>query len=221
MKQASEAKIKTKNAEEEEKIKLSRQEDYMTEKTITWDSVPESSWDTNPSGRLSLKAGKLNGYYNIIIPSKVEETTIKSVSDIWGNGDFNLPEDVKSIKISEGITQIGASAFRNLKKLEYLYLPQSLEEINWRGFSGDSSLKKVTIPSNVKFISMEAFLNCRNLENVYIESTKFETINKIGSDAFKGLKAGSTIYVKNEIIASYLEGKYTPENTTISTYYDW
>ena len=64
---------------------------------------------------------------------------------------------IVSIDISEGITEIGAQAFRNLNKVEKIELPQSLTRIRGNAFIGCGGLKSLILYSGVTAIDQYAF----------------------------------------------------------------
>ena len=77
------------------------------------------------------------------------------------------------------VTSIAAKAFRNNKKL-----------------------KKVVIPSTVRKIGKQAFVNCKKLKNITIKANKL-TAKSIGSKAFKGINPKATIKVPKKKLKLY------------------
>ena len=68
-------------------------------------------------------------------------------------------------------------------------------------------------------------MSCKKLKNIYIETTSSDF--KVGSIAFRNIAENSTIYVRNDAIATQLNkkdgtySKYDLETTTISNDYNW
>lgn len=262
--QANKAKEDTRAAEIEEREKLSKNEDYITEALISWDNVPSEVWSVTSEGVLTVaNENLLNKYSNIRIPSEVNGIKITAI----GERAFQFSGSmIKNIIIPEGITDLKSMSFNSSVNLEYVSLPQSLVKIGSLAFQNCQKLKEVKIPNNVTTIEGEAFgncpnlknvyignrvknigmqafdhtsiqtiiipssvetlgwcvfLNCKTLENIYIESTDIS----FGGDVFGStkyrIKAGSTIYVRNPTIGAALSGQYNPEDTTISTNYNW
>jgi len=87
---------------------------------------------------------------------------------------------INEIRIPEGVTSIGKSAFKNCKELECVYLPSTLESIGASAFEGCSSLRRIEIPEGVVTIQRNAFYNCSSLWKVKIPSS----IQHIGPNAF-------------------------------------
>ncbi|MBQ6255176.1 MAG: leucine-rich repeat domain-containing protein, partial [Clostridia bacterium] len=69
-------------------------------------------------------------------------------------------------------------------------IPECMEEIRDRLFSGNKGITAVVIPGTVKKIGELAFSNCENLEEVLLE----EGIEEIGRNAFSGTKIRSLTY---------------------------
>lgn len=81
------------------------------------------------------------------------------------NGDFYsrpyavVADQVKNIKIEEGITSVGYNAFIGFSSLENVELPNSVNSIAAGGFQNCISLKNINIPENVSHIGGQAFEN--------------------------------------------------------------
>ena len=132
---------------------------------------------------------KITGYINdpieIIIPSKINGLPVT----IIGDRAFEHCDNLESIIISDGVTEIEGSAFWDCHKLinielpdsvtyigncafagcgkcEEIILPKGLIEISPSMFGKCYSLKKIEIPDKVTLIGDSAFHNCSNLENI-------------------------------------------------------
>lgn len=88
---------------------------------------------------------------------------------------------LNEVKIPSTVTKIKSSAFSGCTGLTKIELPPQLEEIDYNSFYGCSGLTEITIPSSVKTICSGAFEECYNLESV----TLSEGIREIGTEAFK------------------------------------
>lgn len=77
------------------------------------------------------------------------------------------------------VTSVAAKAFRNNKKL-----------------------KKVVIPSTVRKIGKQAFINCKKLKSITIKTNKL-TAKSVGSKAFKGINPKATIKVPKKKLKLY------------------
>ena len=88
---------------------------------------------------------------------------------------------INEIRIPEGVTRIGKSAFKNCKELENVYLPSTLQTIDVGAFEGCSSLTRVVIPEGVDTIMRNAFSGCTSLWHVKIP----RSVEHIGFNAFR------------------------------------
>lgn len=104
----------------------------------------------------------------------------EGLSCIGASAFCDSPE-LTEVKIPSTVTKIKDSAFWGCTGLTKIELPPQLEEVGYSSFYGCSGLTEITIPSSVKTIRSGAFQNCTNLESV----TLSEGIREIGNEAFK------------------------------------
>lgn len=91
------------------------------------------------------------------------------------------------INIPNTVKYIGNGAFENCKKLEEIYLPNTITALNnWNLFAGDENLKTVHLPEALTCIPRFAFYNCVSLKNINmpeklteIEESAFAYCNKL------------------------------------------
>ena len=88
---------------------------------------------------------------------------------------------VTGIRIPNGVTAIGESAFANCSKLTGISFPDSVTEIRNMAFQSCTGLKSISIPDGVKTISSLAFTSCSSLEDVHIP----DSVTKIENYAFR------------------------------------
>lgn len=67
--------------------------------------------------------------------------------------------EITSVKVEEGVTRIGDTAFALIYGLAEVILPESLEEIGGDVFT-KAAIKEITIPENVTSIGSGAFYSC-------------------------------------------------------------
>ena len=92
--------------------------------------------------------------------------------DIEASSDFEIVGDElitykgksKLVKVPEGITTIGASAFWNNTFVEEIILPNSLKRLGGDCFYYCTNLKKVNIPSEVWIMGNNPFAGCPKLK---------------------------------------------------------
>lgn len=104
----------------------------------------------------------------------------EGLSCIGASAFCDSPE-LTEVKIPSTVTKIKQSAFSGCTGLTKIELPPQLEEVGYSSFYGCSGLTEITIPSSVKTIRSGAFEECYNLESV----TLSEGIREIGTEAFK------------------------------------
>ena len=82
--------------------------------------------------------------------------------------DENVNNNIHSVVIENGITEIGDYTFCYTGNLEEIAIPNSVTSIGRGAFEGCSGLKKITIPDSVTSIERGAFMGCSdNLEIIY------------------------------------------------------
>jgi hypothetical protein len=97
-----------------------------------------------------------------IVPEKEaakEQLSEAKTEDETGNeSTYPCYDRIKSIVLEEGVTEIGTGAFRDLKYVEKVTLPQSLTLIRNGAFSGCEQLQ---------VIGRDASYGCSSLKEVY------------------------------------------------------
>lgn len=89
-------------------------------------------------------------------------------------------DSVKTLRISDGVTEIPAGAFRNFSKLQYLTIPDSLRYIGDSAFENCASLCWLKLPDGLIGIGESAFAGGGKLSPVYLP----ESVAWIGDRAF-------------------------------------
>ena len=99
----------------------------------------------------------------------------------WSIDTFSVPhlylngQEVKEIKIPEGTTSIGASAFAHRNDLAgELKIPAGVVSIGQYAFYGCENLTSVVIPDSVKQIGTMAFAGCTKLADITLPDTVIE-----------------------------------------------
>lgn len=124
---------------------------------------------------------------------------ISGKGSIYGAFD-SFRYDIKSVEISEGITEIGYEAFCQYINLESVKLPSTLKTIDDCAFYSCRSLKDLVLPSGLTSVGDLAFAECSSLNYV----TMPEGITYIGGEAF-GMIDEFTYY----IVLHCKKGSYT------------
>ena len=131
----------------------------------------------------SKTATVINGDYSqisdLIIPSTIiVGNTTCNVTAIAPKAFYGF-SNIRSVKISDGVTSIGADAFYNVR-MDWVELPTTLETIGARAFCYCYYLSYLNIPEGVTTVGDYAFYNCNNLQTIVLPST----LNSIGNRAF-------------------------------------
>ena len=99
--------------------------------------------------------------------------------------------DIKEVVIENGVTNIGACAFKDYKNITSVTIPSSVETIEENAFSGCESLTSVDIPNSVKTIGASAFKNCVELAHL----TLGKCVETIGRAAFSNCLLPKTLII--------------------------
>lgn len=91
--------------------------------------------------------------------------------------------DLKEVRIGEGITSIYEGAFYEFKALNHVELPESLTEIGKGAFQYCSSLREITLPSTLEKIGSNAF-QLSSLTFIELPAS----LKEIGESAFSQCK---------------------------------
>ena len=83
------------------------------------------------------------------------------------DGMFTIPEGTTKVKIAEGTTLIGESAFEECESLISVIIPDTVTIIDECAFACCTGLTKITIPDSVTSIGGAAFAECEGLLSVY------------------------------------------------------
>lgn len=132
------------------------------------------------SGSMAAKAAsantkKLSGVTYKITSAKKKTAAVSASS-----------KSVKNVKIAATVKVKGKT--------------YKVTEISKNAFKNRTKLKNVTIGKNIKTISSNAFYGCRTLSSVTISAT---SLTKIGTNAFKGIKANAKFSVPNAKYKQY------------------
>ena len=110
--------------------------------------------------------------------------------------DFYLAEsDIHSYHISPTINVIESLAFGHCRKLEIIYIPNSVTSIGAYAFYGCSSLTSITIGDSVTSIGNAAFRECSSLTSITIP----DSVTSIGGYAFFYCSSLTSITISNSV----------------------
>ncbi len=103
--------------------------------------------------------------------------------DGYGHPWYDLyQEDIKTVKIGDGVTTIGSGAFSDLPNLTAATVGNTVTTIEDYAFSESSELASINIPNSVTYIGSYAFNECFGLTAINIPGS----VTEIGDYAFCG-----------------------------------
>ncbi len=108
---------------------------------------------------------------------------------------YKYISDIKTIKISNGVTNIGDFAFYTCDNLTNITIPDSVTSIGADAFCFCRNLTSVTIPDSLTSIGADAFWYCENLTNITIP----DSVTSIGGYAFCGCKNLTSITIPDSV----------------------
>ena len=79
---------------------------------------------------------------------------------------FEYRNDISSVFIGDGVTNIGSNAFYYCSNMSSVNIPNSVISIESGAFRGCSGLTSVIIPNSVTFIEVFAFRQCVGLTEI-------------------------------------------------------
>ncbi|MBR4201917.1 MAG: leucine-rich repeat protein [Oscillospiraceae bacterium] len=91
-------------------------------------------------------------------------------------------KNLKSVKLPDGMTAIGAEAFSGCTGLETIVLPDTVESIGSGAFKGCTGLTEITLPDSVQTVGSYAFSGCTALKSAAFG----KSLESLGEEAFSG-----------------------------------
>ena len=113
----------------------------------------------------------------------------------------NHANDVKKVKICDGITHVGDWAFARMKNIEKIEIANTVKDIGEGAFAYCTKIKEVSFPDSVKEVKYQAFRGCIKLEKLNLNK-----VEKIGLEAFNNCASLNGVVIPNsvkEINAAY------------------
>jgi len=175
------------------------------------------------------EAGNLvmsNGVFNFAMPSFDYTLTAKwecnceyTYDALLKEGKCELCEgrisknNLTSIIIPEGVTEISASEFDGCYKLTTIALPNSITKIEEKAFHECTGLKSITIPDSVTSIGSAAFNYCTSLTSVRIPNS----VTSIGKSAFHACSSLTSVTIGNGV-TSIGDGAFSVCTSLTSVY---
>ena len=145
----------------------------------------------------------------VVLPNTL--TTIGAA----GSGVFQSCSNLKNIVIPESVTVLGKGTFQECTSLESINIPAVVTRIESDALR-NTGLKSVEFHAGVTYFGAQAFRDCKQLTEVFINAPEFTMENNtfgIMAAPFTPM----TIYVVNEEMKTYVESKLTDHCKTYIT----
>lgn len=124
-------------------------------------------------------------FQDVVIPSEISGREVTGIAA----DAFKAVKTLRSVQIPEGITYIGQYAFYDCDNITAIIVPNTVTSIGMGAFEGCDKLASVTLSSGLKTIDKYTFKDCPVLTGVAIP----DSVTVIGDGAFYGCAAISTI----------------------------
>lgn len=133
----------------------------------------------------------------------------------WGGAPWFLyNESIRSVRIADGVTSIGDSAFYDCYGFTSVTISDSVTNIGDNAFSGCRSVTSITIPDSVTSIGASAFYFCSDMVSIDLPNN----LNTIGEYAFCNCRSLTSIEIPigvTEIAACTFSGCFNLESVII------
>ena len=100
--------------------------------------------------------------------SFIENITLPDSVESVDNEAFYVCMQLRSAKLSEGMSEVPEGCFNGCGRLSSVTLPNSIRAIKASAFRDCPSLAVLTIPDGVRLIESFAFMDCISLEHMYL-----------------------------------------------------
>ena len=153
-------------------------------------------------GAPSLEYEKVNGTYKVVGIGTYEDGELiipetykgKPVTAI-GEEAFKGIRDIGAVVIPDSVTVIEDRAFRNCVNLTEITMSNSVTTIGKEAFAYCNQVKAITLPETLTTISEGAFAFCRNLRSIDIP----DSVQTIGDYAFQVCASMKTVTFGNNL----------------------
>ena len=109
-------------------------------------------------------------------------TTVKVPEGVTAIGESAFSSQaVREVYIPDSVTEIGSNAFKFCTSLDSVRLPETITELPERMFFGCYSLKNITIPESVRTLGSSCFYGCYSLDEI----RRPAGVREIGDNCFE------------------------------------
>lgn len=129
-------------------------------------------------------------WYNSLKSSITTVVVEEGVTSI-GARAFKYLENMTSVSLPSTVTSIGSYAFLGSTKLATITIPANVTTLGKGAFQGASGLESITLPNGLLYINELVFNGCNNLSSITIPST----VTTIGANAFQSCTSLTTVNI--------------------------
>ena len=125
---------------------------------------------------------------------------------------FENCKNLESVKFNEGVTNIGKHAFKNCEKLKNIEFPETLNLIEYGAFE-NCNIKEAVLPQNLEKIGDKSFSGCKQLEYVSIP----ESVYQMGDSIFNGCENLAKVDISNKTLLDIYSAERTFKGCSVDT----
>ena len=144
---------------------------------LTWTLDDNGLLTISGTGAMESYTGQWNG-----CRGSIKYVWIKNGVTSIGAGAFKETNNLTIVEIPDSVTSISENAFNRCANLQELTLPESITRIDQYAFANCTSLRKITVPKNVRSVGGSLFAGCTGLVSAEI----MDGVPAIGDGMFNG-----------------------------------
>ncbi|MGN0489775.1 MAG: leucine-rich repeat protein [Ruminococcus sp.] len=183
--------------EEWNNISIGYDNENLTEATIHFNSNTSTASDSGTTGSCTWSYYSSNGLLKISGSGAMGNYTSDDLPP-W----YSYAENIKTIKIESGVTDIGDFAFYECEAATSVTIPTTVTSIGNGAFWQCAGLTNVTIPEKVNTIGEEVFFGCVNLTEIIVSNNNSYFVSQDGI-LFNKNKTKLICYPSNKAGTSY------------------
>ncbi len=139
----------------------------------------------NPDSITAVSLSKISGAGFRIGGTQCNVKYIFDGEAIAGLVMTDIPTELESLEVPEGVTEIQSFSFDNNNQLKTVSLPQSMVTLRSWAFSNCSNLENIIIQEGLSTIESLAFYRCGNLLSINLPSSVQSADGQIFSQCYK------------------------------------
>ena len=197
----------------------------LTSITVTGGTLNKADWEAIKKSNATLQIIDLEGAtyegddkdnwvykINRVMDGRLETVKLPQGITALGESAFYGCIGLTTVTLPETLTSIGNYAFSNCYSLTSIDLPDGLESIGNNAFYECDALTSITLPAGVTSIVTFAFYSCSDLTTVTCLATTPPTM---GSNVFSSSHALKAIYVPASSVSAYRTATFWRDHKVI------